>query len=84
MLEDPLMQTATAEILVGDRPRFDIQRDIKAKVRTALLLTVLSSCDTSVRHVSISHLSVPTHLVRKPPSPIPPPLNGHKYLLKSS
>jgi len=33
MLEDPLMQTATAEILVGDRPRYDIQRDIKAKVR---------------------------------------------------
>ena len=33
MLEDPLMHTATAEILVGDRPRFEIQRDIKAKVR---------------------------------------------------
>ena len=33
MLEDPLMQTATAEILVGDRPRYEIQRDIKAKVR---------------------------------------------------
>ena len=34
MLEDPLMHTATAEIIAGERPRYDIQRDIKAKVRT--------------------------------------------------
>ena len=41
MLEDPLMQTATAEIVVGDRPRFEVQRDIKAKVHIAPRLTVL-------------------------------------------
>lgn len=33
MLADPLMHTATAEIVAGQRSRFDIQRDIKAKVR---------------------------------------------------
>ena len=33
MLEDPLMHTATAEIVAGERPRHDVQRDIKAKVR---------------------------------------------------
>ena len=33
MLDDPLMHTATAEILVGERSRYEIQRDIKAKVR---------------------------------------------------
>ena len=47
MLEDPLMQTATAEILVGDRPRYDIQRDIKAKVLLTcrkLELPVLCVC----------------------------------------
>lgn len=32
MLEEPLMATATAEIIAGERSRYDIQRDIKAKV----------------------------------------------------
>ncbi|GFR42252.1 hypothetical protein Agub_g3147 [Astrephomene gubernaculifera] len=33
MLDDPLMQPATAEIVAGDRPRHEIQRDIKVKER---------------------------------------------------
>ena len=40
MLEEPLMETATAEIIAGDRSRFDIQRDIKAKVRTEYVLNI--------------------------------------------
>ena len=44
MLEDPLMQTATAEILVGDRPRYEIQRDIKAKVRSACRMPMHAVC----------------------------------------
>ena len=35
MLEERLMATATAEIVAGERSRFDIQRDIKAKVCAA-------------------------------------------------
>ncbi|GLC41087.1 hypothetical protein PLESTB_000944400 [Pleodorina starrii] len=31
MLEDPLMHTATAEIVAGERPRHEVQRDIKVK-----------------------------------------------------
>lgn len=33
MLDDPLMTTATAEIVAGERPRHEVQRDIKAKER---------------------------------------------------
>jgi len=33
LLSDPLMSTATAEIVAGDRPRSQIQRDIKTKER---------------------------------------------------
>ncbi|PNW82263.1 hypothetical protein CHLRE_06g278154v5 [Chlamydomonas reinhardtii] len=33
MLDDALMHTATAEIISGDRPRHEIQRDIKLKER---------------------------------------------------
>ncbi|KXZ52275.1 hypothetical protein GPECTOR_10g906 [Gonium pectorale] len=31
LLDDPLMQTATAEIVAGSRPRHEVQRDIKIK-----------------------------------------------------
>eukprot|EP00195_Chlamydomonas_chlamydogama_P017300 CAMPEP_0202908130 /NCGR_PEP_ID=MMETSP1392-20130828/44986_1 /ASSEMBLY_ACC=CAM_ASM_000868 /TAXON_ID=225041 /ORGANISM="Chlamydomonas chlamydogama, Strain SAG 11-48b" /LENGTH=653 /DNA_ID=CAMNT_0049597303 /DNA_START=132 /DNA_END=2093 /DNA_ORIENTATION=+ len=31
MLDDPLMEAATAEIVAGDRPRYEVQRDIKVK-----------------------------------------------------
>lgn len=31
LLDDPLMQSATAEIIAGDRPRYEVQRDIKVK-----------------------------------------------------
>lgn len=31
LLDDPLMQTATAEIVAGDRPRHEIQRSIKVR-----------------------------------------------------
>ncbi|EFJ53122.1 hypothetical protein VOLCADRAFT_115699 [Volvox carteri f. nagariensis] len=31
MLDDPLMHTATAEIVAGERPRHEVQRDIKIK-----------------------------------------------------
>ncbi|KAK9816451.1 hypothetical protein WJX72_000489 [[Myrmecia] bisecta] len=33
LLADPLMEVATAEIVVGERPRHEIQRDIKKKER---------------------------------------------------
>ncbi len=33
LLADPLMEKATAEIIAGDRPRPDVQRDIKQKER---------------------------------------------------
>eukprot|EP00878_Enallax_costatus_P007578 GHUV01007935.1.p1 GENE.GHUV01007935.1~~GHUV01007935.1.p1 ORF type:complete len:658 (+),score=224.07 GHUV01007935.1:58-2031(+) len=33
MLDDPLMEIATAEIVAGDRPRMAVQRDIKVKER---------------------------------------------------
>jgi hypothetical protein len=33
LLADPLMERATAEIVAGERPRPDVQRDIKAKER---------------------------------------------------
>ncbi|CAD7701392.1 unnamed protein product [Ostreobium quekettii] len=33
MLQDPMMERATAEIVASDRPRYEIQRDIKAKER---------------------------------------------------
>lgn len=33
LLQDPLLSTATAEIVAGSRPRMAIQRDIKAKER---------------------------------------------------
>ena len=36
LLEEPLMATATAEIIAGERSRYDIQRDIKAKVCAVL------------------------------------------------
>jgi uncharacterized membrane protein YecN with MAPEG domain len=38
LLADPLMERATAEIVAGDRPRHEIQRDIKAKERARELL----------------------------------------------
>ncbi len=31
LLEDPLLERATAEIIAGDRPRYEVQRDIKKK-----------------------------------------------------
>ena len=33
LLEDPLLELATAEIIAGDRPRAQVQRDIKQKER---------------------------------------------------
>ena len=39
LLSDPLLSTATAEISAGNRPRFEIQRDIKAKERARSALT---------------------------------------------
>jgi len=33
LLDDPLLDRATAEIQAGDRPRYEVQRDIKAKER---------------------------------------------------
>ena len=38
MLEDPLMVAATAEVVAGDRPRFEIQSDIKMKERAREML----------------------------------------------
>ena len=38
LLADPLMEKATAEIVSGSRPRFDIQRDIKQKERARDML----------------------------------------------
>lgn len=38
LLDDPLMATATAEIVAGERPRHEIQRDIKVKERARELL----------------------------------------------
>lgn len=39
LLRDPLLTSATAEIVAGDRPRAQIQRDIKAKEKARELLT---------------------------------------------
>ena len=33
MLEEPLLSVATAEVVAGDRPRYEVQRDIKIKER---------------------------------------------------
>jgi len=33
LLDDPLLELATAEIVAGDRPRAQVQRDIKVKER---------------------------------------------------
>lgn len=46
LLEDPLMDLATAEITSRDRPRFEVQRDIKTKerAREALSRKYRSSC----------------------------------------
>lgn len=38
LLADPLMEKATAEIVSGSRPRYDIQRDIKQKERARDML----------------------------------------------
>ena len=38
LLADPFMEKATAEIVAGSRPRFDIQRDIKQKERAREML----------------------------------------------
>ena len=43
MLADPQMHTATAEIVAGQRARYEIQRDIKAKVCTARAFEVALS-----------------------------------------
>jgi len=56
------MQTATAEILVGDRPRYEIQRDIKAKVRltyrkpTHAARSACVSCLLSTDHATLERL----------------------------
>jgi hypothetical protein len=33
LLEEPLLAVATAEVVAGDRPRYEVQRDIKMKER---------------------------------------------------
>lgn len=37
LLDDPLMSTATAEIISADRPRHEVQRDIKVGGRLEAL-----------------------------------------------
>lgn len=39
LLEDPLVHTATAEIIAADRPRYEVQRDISAKEKAREVLS---------------------------------------------
>lgn len=39
LLDDPLMEVATAEIISGERSRFEVQRDIKAKEKAREVLS---------------------------------------------
>lgn len=60
MLQDPHMATATAEIVAGDRPRHEVQRDIKSKERARSQLArkwVLQPC---------SALCAPAEFLRSP------------------
>ena len=81
MLKDPHMTTATAEIVAGERPRHEVQRDIKAKERARAQLA-----RKWVPHLpfSIEDAIARATQVQTPPPPPPslpficlPVSNGH-------
>jgi hypothetical protein len=47
LLDDPLLEIATAEIVAGERPRAQVQRDIKAKERAREALSRKYRCGTT-------------------------------------
>ncbi len=78
MLKDPHMTTATAEIVAGERPRHEVQRDIKAKERARAQLA-----RKWVPHLPFSiedAIARATQVQTPPPPPLPPsPLSVSLY-----
>jgi Protein of unknown function (DUF2009) len=66
LLDDPLVERATADIIAGNRPRSEIQRDIKVKEKSREQLA-RKYRSSSLSEVALSCLSFTFSLTPKKP-----------------